>query len=58
MSGFSLPNESIPLWAKDLSEDQWKTFLDSRLEPKRAEDKWTEDGNSVSYYLLNYWQIL
>lgn len=34
MSNFKLPEESVPSWAKEISEDQWKTFLNNKVKDK------------------------
>ncbi|CAG2107714.1 unnamed protein product [Medioppia subpectinata] len=34
MTGIELPKDNIPLWAKDLPEDQWKSFIASKSHDK------------------------
>jgi len=34
MSNFKLPDESVPGWAKEISEDQWKNYLTTKFHDK------------------------
>ncbi|XP_054160010.1 uncharacterized protein LOC128958219 [Oppia nitens] len=34
MADFELPKDNIPVWAHDMPEDQWKTFLERKVEDR------------------------
>lgn len=47
MHGFTLPSNSIPPWAGEISDDQWRNLIDCKVKCEKRDENTAESNENL-----------